>query len=729
MADIKYISVLAVGNPAGNAGVGPIVMFNNPQFNVENDTHGGLSDNDYYFSVKIENNYTVYKLIKNNVRSLQAIRAGYLAIAFSIPRGYELVASTPYQVLMELWRDFRDSCMTRKDPVLQVYEFNTKNIDTSVLNETAKAFSLRQTNKVYRPMDNHSSETALIVQPDDKIEELLNDVQYPEFSSYKEILIAESASNSTKYKLLSDIKIPRLVSYSVIVDGSSKGYVTDKNAPITVTSTKDSAFYQNKTETFTVSEIFEGKNIPGVSIDEAKEQIIVSTIGWATPITKKFHVHIEPSEAKNYFVRHRELLNITKDGRPIQLDNNFDFSLSGTELKSQIECTCGRNCEYKVKSAEELDKELKIVVEKIVTTPRTVGGGIKKKYPHATFPQEQKETKVVEIKIIAAKQLLNELSSRYLTIRCKTNDSEEPIQTSQIELVQSNEPNFLEGHLFVPKKWSDKSVYLSFCTKACRYDSNSPIDFRKGECLFHTKNDFKKTKRKKFSLKAIIAIVVILVTLLLGLIVGYGSHSFVNKSHNPKETVTQDTTAGAKDSLENNENQGNTDSSLEADANNFLNNADATLGKKDVTFAQIHELKNSWNGKYKDYDTDRVYEKICAYEELVNAIKKGNIGQAIELAKGKMISSQHRELVRSLNDKNYTGVVSFCSIPQPQAEAIASHVLTKKNEVKCPNCQHLVNETELDNHILKNHAYICKLCNKRFKSQEELGTHLSKHER
>ena len=132
-------------------------------------------------------------------------------------------------------------------------------------------------------------------------------------SSYKEILIAESASNSTKYKLLSDIKIPRLVSYSVIVDGSSKGYVTDKNTPIPVTSTKDSAFYQNKTETFTVSEIFEGKNIPGVSIDEANEQIIVSTIGWATPITKKFHVHIEPSEAENYFVRHRELLNITRD--------------------------------------------------------------------------------------------------------------------------------------------------------------------------------------------------------------------------------------------------------------------------------------------------------------------------------------------------------------------------------------------------------------------------------
>lgn len=660
MADIKYISVLAVGNPAGNAGVGPIVMFNNPQFNVENDTHGGLGDNNYYFSVKIENNYTVYKLIKNNVRSLQAIRAGYLAIAFSIPRGYELVASTPYQVLMELWRDFRGSCMTLKDPVLQVYEFNTKNIDTSVLNETAKAFSLRQTNKVYRPMDNHSSETALIVQPDDKIEELLNDVQYPEFSSYKEILIAESASNSTKYKLLSDIKIPRLVSYSVIVDGSSKGYVTDKNTPITVTSTKDSAFYQNKTETFTVSEIFEGKNIPGVSIDEAKEQIIVSTIGWATPIAKKFHVHIEPSEAEEYFVRHRELLSITRDGYPVQLDNNFNFSLSGTELKSQIGYTIGRNCEYKAKSAELLEKELKIVVEKIVTTPRTVGGGIKKKYPHATFPKEQKETKVVEIKIIAAKQLLNELSSRYLTIRCKTNDSEVPIQTSQIALVQSNEPNVLEGHLFVPKEWSNRYVYLSFCTHTYRYDSSSQIDFRKEESLFNTKNDFKKTKRKKVSLKAIIAIVVILVTLLLGFIVGYGSHCLVNKWHNSEGTVTQDTTAGTKDSLKYNADYDDTASSLEDSAKLFWGKADATLRKKNVTFDEIHELKNSYNEAYKDYDTDRVYEKICAYEELVNAIEQNQIEYAIALASGTSISRFHAKKVRLLSTyRDTNGIRDF----------------------------------------------------------------------
>ena len=112
---------------------------------------------------------------------------------------------------------------------------------------------------------------------------------------------------------------------------------------------------------------------------------------------------------------------------------------------------------------------------------------------------------------------------------------------------------------------------------------------------------------RKVSLKAIIAIVVILVTLLLGFIGGYGSHCLVNKWHNSEGTVTQDTTAGTKDSLKYNADYDDTASSLEDSAKLFLGKADATLRKKDVTFDEIHELKNSYNEAYKDYDTDRVY--------------------------------------------------------------------------------------------------------------------------
>lgn len=680
MADIKYISVLAVGNPAGNAGVGPIVMFNNPQFNVENDTHGGLSANDYYFSVKIENNYTVYKLIKNNVRSLQAIRAGYLAIAFSIPRGYELVASNPYQVLMELWKDFRGSSMTLKDSVLQVYEFNSKNIDTSVLNETAKAFSLRQTNKVYRPMDNHSSEVALIVQPDDKIEELLKDIQYPEFSPYKEILIAESASNSTKYKLLSDIQIPRLVSYSVIVDGSPKENVTDKNSLIEVTSTKDPAFYQNKTEKFTVHDIFEGKSIPGVSIDEANERILVSTIGWAIPITKKFHVHIVPSEAEEYFGRHRELLNITKGSYPVLLDNNFDFNLSGTELKSQIECSIGHNSKYKVKSTNFSGKELRIDVEEITIIPKNHGGGTKKKYPPATLPKEQKETKVVDVKIIADKQLAKEFPNKYLTIRCKANDSETPIQTSQITLRQSNEPNILEGHLFIPKDWSHRIVYLSFCTHTYRYDSTSQIDFRKEECLFYTKKDFKKTKRKKVSTKAIIIITALFVALLLGFIGGYGAHRLIKNWHHSEGTVTPDTTTVPKDSLQHDADHANAGISLEDMANLFFGKADSTLTKKNVTFEEIHDLRSSYKESYKIYDTNKIYKKICAYDDLANAIKNDKINKAIEIASGKRILKYHADKVRLLSYYEHTSdITNFEGIEDKKPKDSNNEIFYCKN--------------------------------------------------
>ena len=76
MSELKHISVVAVGNPDGNGGVGEIAMYNSPQFNVRHDIHPGLGDNSYYFSVKIEKNYTVYKLIKNKVRSKGALRDG-----------------------------------------------------------------------------------------------------------------------------------------------------------------------------------------------------------------------------------------------------------------------------------------------------------------------------------------------------------------------------------------------------------------------------------------------------------------------------------------------------------------------------------------------------------------------------------------------------------------------------------------------------------------------------
>lgn len=759
MADIKYISVLAVGNPAGNAGVGPIVMYNNPQFNVENDTHGGLSDNDYYFSVKIENNYTVYKLIKNNVRSLQAIRAGYLAIAFSIPRGYELVASTPYQVLMELWKDFRGSCLTLKDPVLQVYEFNSKNIDTSVLNETAKAFSLRQTNKVYRPMDNHSSDVALIVQPDDKIKELLKDVQYPEFSPYKEILIAESASNSTKYKLLSDIQIPRLVSYSVIVDGSPKEYVADKNYPIKVTSDKDSAFYQNKTEIFTISDISEGKDIPGITIDEANEQISVSTIGWATPITKEYYVHIVPKEYENKIM---SLLDIKLPNKKnVQLSSdNFAFTLVGEEIayatNQSLMVTIKKDDRYGLKDYRILGNKLQIDIDEKkhrVNDNRDLEGN----FPIATHTlaaSSQTSLLISDIKLLfSSKKLFGKDKKHQVEFEIYYKDEKNIKHTktsTKVDFVETTQKQY-ESHIrLVTKEYNKRYYYLSFENNNVKYTSRR-IDFQKGMCEL-TENDFTTNSKPFWKSDKIVVPIIFLVVFFMGCFAGYVTHDYINKQHVTKDSLSANTDEAAVDSM-------TIKGTLqENEAIDFLDKVKENFKqKKDLSFDEIEEFYNYWNkhaSVLTDVDNSNYNSKICNQIKDYHAVKEAIENGDIEEMKNLMLNyqtgnlhiyPQHAQLVLFVTENidatnkfmtDYSNVKRFIDLERYREHQEMQLQTGAENKFPCNKCsKNFHSERELKEHKKHVHTekaikFTCKICgsNMFFSSNEELENHMkSKH--
>lgn len=723
MSEIKNISVLAVGNPAGNAGVGPIVMYNNPQFNVENDTHGGLGDNDYYFSVKIDNNYTIYKLIKNNVRSLQAVRGGYLAIAFSIPRGYELVSTNPYQVLMELWKTFRDTCMTLKDSVLHVYEFNTKNIETSILDEIASAYTLKRTNKVYRPMKSNGMEIALVVQPEGKIEELLSDVQYREFSNYREILIAETARNSVKYFTLNDIQIPRPAIFSLVVDGIHKGYITNKHAEIPVRSTQDPTFYENKELKFTISDLLEGKQYDGITIDEGTEQVLVSTSGWAKAKTKKMHLQINPPEGEKYFIRHKDLLQITKNGKHIQLDDNFDFVLTGTEIDAILSFSIISNKEYKKISAKVDGNKIEVDVEKI-NTPRVAETGINGKFP----PQKFRDTEVVKVKIQIKQDIFEEIEDRNLTIRCKVGDK--IIQTTDVTFNRSNDGETREGHLFIPKSWIHRHVYLNYTIGHISYDSKQSIDFSKDECCFicdsGQKSNFNCTKCSRITKKMKIFISCLLL-FMLGLCTGYGICSSVNKtpSNDDNSEANDKISASTTDSL----GTGTESPDLGSEATLFLNSVTETLQNKDVSFDEIHRMDSIYEASYEaygSYDEDqKVYKKLSAYDTLIICIKQGEVETAKQLASADYISKQHADKVRLLNENNYK-VSSFAEIiGQPSSNSSDAN----DQIVKCEKCGKRVQASQMEAHRLKFHAFICDTCKKKFASQKELKEHLNNCER
>ena len=112
MALNKCIAVKICGNPDSNSGFTPIFLFNSPSFSIEDEFYVGFDNCSFFYTIRTTNTQTIYKLVKNNVRSYGASRAGSLVIAFSIPKGYALGNGyTPYDVLSKLKDTFLERCM------------------------------------------------------------------------------------------------------------------------------------------------------------------------------------------------------------------------------------------------------------------------------------------------------------------------------------------------------------------------------------------------------------------------------------------------------------------------------------------------------------------------------------------------------------------------------------------------------------------------------------------
>lgn len=667
MAEIKNISVVTIGNPDGSSGVGEIALYNNPQFKLTHDIHPGLDGNSYYFSIKIESNYTIYKIIKNNVRSNAAIRGGYLAIAFSIPRGYELSSSNPYQVLLRLWESFQNSCMNLKDAQLEVYEFNSKQVNPAALDNIASSIVLRQVKRPYRPM-NKQRGIALVVQPDDKIEELLSDVQYPEFSDFSEILVAKSVDSIERYTLLKNLTIPRPCSYKLIIDGNEDRIITNIKENITIETKEDPRCYNNDTKSFTIKGLLDGtEKINGVEVDEENEEINVSTKGWATPKVKKIHVSIVPDEANTFFLKNTKLLIVKTDhGHQIALDETLSFKLVGPEILYQYSVEATDSSKFKLRKAEHVDNnEIKITADK-VSGPKPPQMGIKQ-----GKQQEQKGNDVVRVRILIDSNIEENFGSRRSLMVCLEDEQEErKVLILKTLVVLAKQPKNLEGVIFVPRTWNTKRIYASFQTKEYKYTSKSPLDLRKNECDI---KDFDSKKKGIIHNRRMLWSSFFIGLFIIGFFCGFGTHSVLSNK------ASSDSTQTDQDSLS--ENDGIVDANQEDsiqmknDAEKFLSSVKDSLEKKDVTFSCIHNMYKSYLNhcySYEAYDQEhKVFEKLKAYDTLATAIELGKVSEAKDLANDSNISSQHQKQVRKLKGQD-NHITRFTEIQAPADEPEAS---------------------------------------------------------
>lgn len=382
MANINQISLKVCGNPDANSGFQTMVIFNSPSIEIKDTVYAGFDANSYFFTIRIEKNQVVYKLVKNNVSSLGASRQGSLVIGIAIPKGYKLdKCISPYDVLIELKNRFLALCMTCKDPATEKYEFNTIRVQPNILDDVAGSYSLVPVQMPYHAMS-VGAPIGYLTATEEQIKLLLNDVQYPAFTKFGEIVVASSVQG-TNYTPIPNISIPRMPEYSIYYDGVLQPIVvSDPKKLLTVNGTGDTRFFENESLMFTLEELLNGESVPNVSIDIANEIINVSSKALIKPITRKINVVFVPKEAETYFFTRRNEWALLYGKQSIRLGHDLSFELSGEQLQLlytpqnfKIQQSC--KDQYEVKAISVSSNEICITAERIrrtVVNPPFAGG-------------------------------------------------------------------------------------------------------------------------------------------------------------------------------------------------------------------------------------------------------------------------------------------------------------------------------------------------------------------
>lgn len=398
MAYNHNISVKVCGNPESSGGFGPILLLNNPSFVVEDQFYVGFDKNSFFFTITTYQTQTVYKLVKNNVRSSGAFRVGSLVIAISIPKNYKLEGGyTPYDVLCALKDEFLKKCMTCKDPVRETYEYNAGKIDGHVLDEVVGKFTLTRFRTPDRVMSPNGP-VGYIVETEEKIKELFQDINYPEFDKFKEVVVA-TAVHTTSYVPISNIQMPRPKKYELIVDGQPNGDCCNLNERLKIICrSKSPLYYEDLSFVFSIQDLIDGNvSHEGVVLDTVQERVSVETESWGTPKKEKVSLAIFPEEDEDYFISYPQELKVTLFSSNSRTSKRVDVSqqglvitLEGNEIAAlkdggiQVDTT--PLSKYVVKKQELVEDELRVKVAQR-KRPSPVPAG--KLTVHVTFPEDK----------------------------------------------------------------------------------------------------------------------------------------------------------------------------------------------------------------------------------------------------------------------------------------------------------------------------------------------------
>ncbi len=610
MAYNHNISVKVCGNPESSGGFGPILLLNNPSFVVEDQFYVGFDKNSFFFTITTYQTQTVYKLVKNNVRSSGAFRIGSLVIAISIPKNYKLEGGyTPYDVLCALKDEFLRKCMTCKDPVRETYEYNAGKIDGHVLDEVVSKFTLTDSRAPYRVMTPNGP-VGYIEETEEKIKEFFQDVNYPEFVKFKEVVVATTV-HTTSYVPISNIQIPRPKKYEVIVDGERMGFYSNLNEKIPVEChTKSSDYYDNLYWEFSIQDLLDGYARPeGVVLDTEQERVSVETESWGTPKKEKVSLAIFPKEYEDYFIDNPQKLLVTLDSFntlikvEVSQQRLLVITLSGNEIaalkEGGIQVDTTPRSKYVVKKQELVEDILRVdVAQRKWPSPVPAG----KLTVYVTFP-EYKDLRGIRSVDLQAKNCT---------------DHKEVLSPKSVPLKRGTHSKSHKGFFIIEAKDIPLfDFYLTCSIKNEVWKTGKIKPNRKSveATFFKPHRPFTERYRKP--------LVCVLVTM-MALVLGGLSFVLYNKlSEDDKQGVVG---------------QGDfTEESIEP----FLHDVESSLNTKDLKFVDVETLydiyiKNKTAiDKYSQSKVDNrdICQRLSDYKAVIDFIQTGKVDSIKEIVK------------------------------------------------------------------------------------------------
>ena len=165
------------------------------------------------------NEYILYQLIDSYVKAYDSDTSGLLSIALTIKKDVQLAdGKSPYSLLREAYDKFRSEYMRLDN---KGYEnFLNKDVNPTDFDAILEQYPLEERLSEYILMSSDSnSRSGKLCVPQEKLEDLFRDSQYPEFAQFKEIEIGVDGSKTLSVRGLENIEIPRPQIYAIEVNG------------------------------------------------------------------------------------------------------------------------------------------------------------------------------------------------------------------------------------------------------------------------------------------------------------------------------------------------------------------------------------------------------------------------------------------------------------------------------------------------------------------------------